>query len=283
MKLLKRLSALLAACCVIFAIPATAQARFDLDEYLPEGEVEPNDSFVAFLDRPAILEEIREADAPRPVLVLLERNPWLMVIGSDSPSFALYDDRTVIYRDDSGYHSVALSEDDYDDLLRAVAEIDDPASSGFYDVAALITDQPTNHLLLYLHEPVYISVYGSLNSEAILARLPEDLRTAIGVIRSYRSDDAEPWLPDYLEVMLWDYSYAPEDSIIWPEDWPGLDDPNTQRWGEDSYSIYVPSSEREALMTFLRTRNERGAIELDGHKFSASVRYPFVGEALWMP
>lgn len=37
-----------------------------------------------------------QAPGARPLIVLLEANPWLMAIGSDSPSFALYDDGTAI-------------------------------------------------------------------------------------------------------------------------------------------------------------------------------------------
>ncbi len=37
------------------------------------------------------------AAEPKPLLVILDRNPWLDVIGSDSPIYAVYDDGTVIY------------------------------------------------------------------------------------------------------------------------------------------------------------------------------------------
>ena len=34
---------------------------------------------------------------PRPIAVLLTTDPWLMVVGSDTPRFALYDDGQVIF------------------------------------------------------------------------------------------------------------------------------------------------------------------------------------------
>ena len=38
---------------------------------------------------------------PRPLVVLLEFDPWQMVIGSDVPTFVLYDDGTIIYRNEA--------------------------------------------------------------------------------------------------------------------------------------------------------------------------------------
>src|SRR4051812_42503271 len=38
------------------------------------------------------------AETAKPLLVVVENNPWLSLVGADSPKFALYDDGTVIYR-----------------------------------------------------------------------------------------------------------------------------------------------------------------------------------------
>ena len=61
---------------------------------------------------------VMAANNPTPLIVLIERDPWLMVIGSDSPSFALYDDGTLIYLKtfESGkkeYFYVSLDNDSY--------------------------------------------------------------------------------------------------------------------------------------------------------------------------
>jgi hypothetical protein len=81
--------------------------------------------------------------------------------------------------------------------------------------------------------------------------------------------------------MIWPYDYAPEPSIIWPSEWPGLQSERTIRRGE-SYSVYVPSADLDALRDFLRSRNERGAVEIDGAKWAVSLRTPFPGEESWM-
>jgi hypothetical protein len=46
--------------------------------------LKPEPTATAFLDRPQSLAAARKSGVPVPVLVLLERNPWMMVIGADS-------------------------------------------------------------------------------------------------------------------------------------------------------------------------------------------------------
>jgi len=37
----------------------------------------------------------------KPIVVLIETDPWLMVIGSDVPTFALYESGQIIYKKNS--------------------------------------------------------------------------------------------------------------------------------------------------------------------------------------
>ena len=46
---------------------------------------------------PANALEIDPYAGPRPIAVLIQANPWLNVIGSDTPMVAIYDDGQVIY------------------------------------------------------------------------------------------------------------------------------------------------------------------------------------------
>jgi hypothetical protein len=82
--------------------------------------------------------------------------------------------------------------------------------------------------------------------------------------------------------MIWPYDYAPEPSIAWPKRWPGLDAPTTLKRAE-SFSLFVPSAEFESLHAFLAGRQEKGAVEIGGKKWAASLRLPFPHEDLWMP
>lgn len=81
--------------------------------------------------------------------------------------------------------------------------------------------------------------------------------------------------------MIWPYEYAPDRSIDWPADWPGLTSEHSVRRG-NAYSIFVPAADLERLIAFLGTRRERGAVQIGGRKWAASIRLPIPMERMWM-
>jgi hypothetical protein len=223
-----------------------------------------------------------QAPGAKPLIVLLEANPWLMAIGSDSPSFALYDDGTAIYVTETGYKSVKLDAAECDALVASVNPGALAGVAGRYDIARGVSDQPTEYLFVYgAGAPKVISVYGSL-AGGNAGSAPAPIGAAYKILRGFSRPDAKDWLPERIEVMIWPYEYAPEASIDWPQDWPGLDDPTTVKRGKDSYSLYLPSADYPALNAFLETRKEKGAVRIGGHKWTASIRFPFPQEATWM-
>ena len=82
--------------------------------------------------------------------------------------------------------------------------------------------------------------------------------------------------------MISPYNNAPEASIKWPADFPGLNDTKTIKRSDDQMSIFVPSSRYDELRSFLKHQNERGAVEIGGSKWSPILRLPFPQEQLWM-
>lgn len=95
-----------------------------------------------------------------------------------------------------------------------------------------------------------------------------------------RTCEGAPWIPEHVEVMLSPYEYAPEKSIRWPAEWPGLDSREAAQRG-DSYSIYLPGSRLKELRAFLQTRNAKGAVDVGGKKWMASYRHVFPSEPVW--
>lgn len=244
--------------------------------------VQPERDQVSFFERPLTLAAMRRSGAPSPIIVLLENDPWAEVVGSGSPSFALYDDGSVIQQTASGFTTARLSEREVRQLLERLRPNVLSRFYGRFDVADA-TDQPDQDLLIYSGErPVFVSVYGSLRQDEIRSRIPEPIVAAYDTLTAFAHPGSLPWLPEYVEVMIWPYEYAPDPSIQWPSDWPGLDDSRTVRRGEDSFSIYLPSARLPELRSFLEGRNERGAVEIGGRKWSASIRFPFPQEQLWM-
>ena len=111
--------------------------------------------------------------------------------------------------------------------------------------------------------------------------MPPSVTSAYEKLVKFDHPAATNWLPVKIELMIWPYEYAPEASIIWPKDWPGLDSQDTIKRG-DGFSIYLPATEYSRLIEFLKRRNEKGAVLIGGKKWAADVRFPFPREAEWM-
>ncbi len=216
-----------------------------------------------------------------PIVVLIQYDPWAMVIGSDSPMFVLYDDGTAIYRRGAGHYATQLSPSD---LQAFLAELR-PDRLGDQNRSIELsdsTDQPTTIIHVKAGSTYsHVSIYGPLRSPENRAALPVEVAEIYERLSAFEWQGELPWLPNAVEVMIWPYEYAPEESIIWPEDWPDTRHPDAHQRG-DGYSIYIPATEYQALRDFLRTRRQRGAVLIDGRKWAASVRLPFPKEVRWM-
>lgn len=235
----------------------------------------------SFVRSPPLVLATRETGKPKPLVVLVETNPWLMVTGSDSPSFALYDDGQAIYLTDGGYKTVKLDDTELSKLIDRLDLGTLACLNESYDPATA-TDQPTETLTIFNGDRrSSVSVYGSMKSPSVRSKIPEPFVSAYDMLRAFHRPDARDWLPDKIEVMVWPYEYAPGTSIIWPKNWPALDDASTVKRG-DSYSIFVPAADYPALTRFLGSRQKKGAVEIGGKKWAVSTRFPFSGERDWM-
>jgi hypothetical protein len=206
-----------------------------------------------------------------PVVVFIETDPWLMVIGSDSPSFAMYENGQIIYRSENGYKTVMASTEQQNQILSVMQF---GTTTRTY-TASNSTDQPTNLFLLRQENAlIKTSVYGALKRKEVRANLPAPIVAAYDKLSGFSDPAATDWLPENIEVMIWPYEYAPEASIHWPSEWPGIDAESTIKRG-DSYSIFLPSAQFEEFKSFLRTGNRKGAVEIAGKKWAVSWRLPF--------
>lgn len=216
----------------------------------------------------------------QPVILLTIFDPWRMVIGSDAPRFALYADGRVIYQrqnrqGDWEFASTMLTEKEVSDLLRkldfkTLFPLDgDP---NYYPK----TDQPTTTILLWDKElgEHAIHIYGDLFSDKEARELaaPKPLIDAFDTLTSFTHPDAETWLPDQFEVMVWPYDYS--DPTPWPGDWPDLNDSTTiQR--DQLYSIYLDIKDYDR---FVELAEDASAFRINDQTFFFSVRYPFPHE-----
>ncbi len=135
------------------------------------------------------------------------------------------------------------------------------------------------------------SVYGlsemGSNSNAYLkmsaeekADVPPELLNLYKSLIELDDPHSKKWVPRYVEVVLWDYSYAAQPSITWPHDWPSLDSARAVKRSE-SYSIFIDGSLAPQLVAFLATRREKGTVKISGRKMAADFRYTYPGEPTW--
>lgn len=225
-------------------------------------------------------------DAPHPLVILKIFDPWNMVIGSDTPVFVLYDDGLVIFqhtdeRGDWELASVQLDEDEKDALFEAIISGDFANLDDAYDTV-LVTDQPSNLITVYEYDEdgeataKSVSVYGSLfepgGEFSARETAPEAYLQAFDAMTSFDPEEAETWLPEYAEIVLWPYDYS--DPTAWPSDWPGLDDELTVE-RDSVYSVYLPIDQYDR---FIELAEDASAFLIDGETWSFQPRFPLPHE-----
>jgi hypothetical protein len=227
-----------------------------------------------------------ERQSPRrgfqPLVMLTEFNPWAMVVGSDSPSFVLYENGTVIYLKGKGYVSVRLPQADVEVFVRGLARDTLARLKDSYTISEA-TDQPTTVLSFRTDDGSYkkISVYGSIQSlktaPTEVHPLPDELARALRQVLTYDNANSSDWMPEYIEVMIWPFEYAKGKAADWPTKWPGLSDPKTVK-RKDMYSIFLPESQYEELKKFMAQLKPTQAVRIDSKKWAVSARFPFPHE-----
>lgn len=227
-------------------------------------------------------------------VILFTTDPWLGVIGSDSPRLALYDDGTIIYKKLQANRQLLLNaklqETDKREIIEAVRE-------GLGDVKpkyALTgaTDMPTN-ILWWRNGGTAkrVSVYGRITPEPLDAKeaaekaclgdqslMPAPLLKAFRKLLSFDSQTAQEWLPENIEVMVWPFEYSQDKPIQWPSSWPDLKDPQTVKRNE-LYSISLPSKHFPELRKLIKSLRATTAVEMNGKKWAISYRFPFPDES----
>lgn len=255
------------------------------------------------------------------VAILLGTNPWLTVIGSDTPRVAVYADGTVVYlaklpgQSKWTYLETVLAENELEALKQKLGPTEEfMALEGFYDLAPNITDQPRTKIYLSdgTHtEAVSIRSYSSraereeAQQEWPEATWPEvyeqlgEFDRVYDILTSLRGADAREWEPQYVELYVcgtwsldeWREQFKPgegfglsepySDPQQWPEDWPAFDDPLTWQWSDNRYSLYVPGSALREVEAFFASKSTGGGVLIDGRVYCPSWRYVFPGEGTY--
>ena len=217
----------------------------------------------------------------RPIIALIESDPWLMVIGSDVPTFALYENGQIIYKKiidkETKYFEVTNNKETIQKLIKSFGITDNLMKQKDYIEASTATDQPTNILLLNFDNVRQLSVYGELRNLKNQARkeTPKDFLDVYDKIIKFEDKKAIEWLPNTFEVMATKYSYATEKSLKWNSEWNDIKSKSTVKRNEDLYSIYLDKKYYKEFMELLKNMKEKQAVEINGEKYSLTYRLPF--------
>lgn len=215
----------------------------------------------------------------RPLIVLVEANPWLMVIGSDVPTFAMYEKGQIIYKtvDDrmAKIFEVTLTANELAQLIAKLVPSDDIHDLDDYIEASDATDQPTTTIMLDYSKRKEVTVYGHLgaNSED-RESVPDDFLTLYDSLKAYRSTVATEWQPKQIEIMFWDYNYAPN-KRPWIKDFPDLNSPTTIKVDSNFYRVYIHPGQFDEFTKYYKSMGEKEAVEINGRKMSMRYRLPF--------
>ena len=217
----------------------------------------------------------------QPIIVLIETDPWLMVVGSDVPSFALYDNGQIIYRkvvdNTYKYFQVKNDREKTQSIIKSFRITDSLMTQPAYIAASNWTDQPTNVLMLNFDTVCQKMVYGRLRNLKSESRekTPRDFLAVFDNLTKFDDSSATEWLPDTIEIMATKYSYAPEKSLQWNSEWPDMNSSTTVERGDNLYSLYMDKKYFADFIKLLKSLKEKQAVDINGEKYSLSYRLPF--------
>ncbi|MEI6407968.1 MAG: hypothetical protein WCR52_01175 [Bacteroidota bacterium] len=130
----------------------------------------------------------------KPLIVLTEFSPWLTVINSDMPSFALYEKGQVVYQtvenEQLNIYEVTLSKKELQKMIQSLRIKDEVYKLEKYILASDWSDQTTTDLYLNIAVPKTISVYGNLEQKEVRKRTPKAFLRVYDEIKRYKNPNA---------------------------------------------------------------------------------------------
>ena len=164
----------------------------------------------------------------KPIFWYRTSDPWAFVMGGEGPPFILYNNGKVLFWKGQGYNLTQFSEGE---MLKLIDKLNLKDTlfqkSRFYnatypepDGEIMATDNPSYTVCIKLDTLVRVSVYGNILSKEYRKRFPSQVLEIHDFILNFDVDKYMKWVPDTVEVMLFDYTQSSEIPIKWPTNWP---------------------------------------------------------------
>jgi hypothetical protein len=237
-------------------------------------------------------------EGPKPIFVFIESDPWLMAPGSDTPNLVLYEDGELIFRSKMGEKFIYRHQHLDPTAIAAFRQRVKPIEGlerlkPWYNIQPNTSDMSTAKFYLQTDNgSVTTQVYGLFAESTNLPawtefhfgprpdRLPRELRELHKFVTEFDDPQSPEWHPKYVEVMLWDYTWAHTDSVNWPMHWPDLDSERAIKRSGEKCGVFLDAIELPNVEEFFRT--QKGFIAVGGRNWSGDYRPTFPSEPLWM-
>lgn len=256
---------------------------------------------------------------PKPLVVFIETEPQLLVLGADMPRVVLYDNGQLIVheprgkraangdvvlgqtrRKGTGYTHRTLSKEEMDAFQKRISPIFAVKDlKPFYTIAPNTTNVPvacfyfrrgTREVITKIHGLALLDRQAADRAELGIEsteKLPGPLVDAHRFLGSLDHRPGVEWAPRYVEVMLWPWGKTgPNPAAEWPKDWPDLQSERAVRGRnllvqeeDEFYSVFLDAQLLPRVREVLTLKFD--AVHVGGRKWMFDHRYVFPGEPAW--
>lgn len=235
---------------------------------------------------------------PKPILVLNEHGNRSI----NGPLIVIYDNQTVIYRKSkSEYYFVKLTSKEYSKLLLGVnsyflsKQTNDSSHIHTDSTVFYINDASWTTLTLWeKNKKTSVTKFGTIkmNRQSLQKTKDISFEKIVDRLSSFESIHASKWLPDKIEINLWNINYTGYKNLTyidWNREWPDTSDISSKRWKnytERYYSIYLP---KKYWSEFIKIYNDKfpyksesiSLFKMNGLSWQPSFRFPLPNENFW--
>jgi hypothetical protein len=248
-------------------------------------------------------------DANVPAVVLYERNPWLMAVGTDFPTVALWRDGLIVFIHEAGEKlEVRQANISPTEAARIIGEVGS-WTRGVPAYTEVFAGSDATTVEIVIHDgdswrvadvyglsrdgvpaPVEFVMTGSAAGTIVehpeqAPKVPGRFMDAYRTLLAVRPKDSGPFEPTDIEVLFWGFDNAEGEPVPWPTDVPPPPAdavPGEREPGDPiSYSFVVASKHWPALQHMVETANvgkPTRAIGFNGHKWTVSPMKRFRGQ-----
>ena len=221
----------------------------------------------------------------QPLIVLTEADHNLWVLGSDVPTFALYENGQIIFRKqisdkwrDYEYYEVKYDRQKIQEIILSLEITDSLIKQDDFIKTSNAFGHNTNILVLNFDKFIEKKVYGGLRyDEEAQKNTPKYFLDVFNNIINFNDTLAKKWFPAFFEVFVSETDFRFEKTIKWKDEWNDMNSSTTIQSGENMWSIYIHKKYYEDFLKFINDLKDNEAdLEINGKSYHIyGYRFPF--------